>query len=57
MFTMQVLKCPVAGQVMAGYEIREGGVSPLAQKLQDAALTSVLDADISLEHQLQPGFQ
>lgn len=52
---MQVAKCPAARHAVAGYQICEGGVTSTEDKLPDAVLSSVLDSNISLEHQVQPG--
>lgn len=52
---MQVAKCPAARHAVAGYQICEGGVTATADRLPDAVLSSVLESNISLEHQVQPG--
>jgi hypothetical protein len=53
--TVQVAKCPAARHAVAGYQICEGGITSTPDKLPDAVLSSVLESNISLEHQVQPG--
>lgn len=52
---VQVAKCPAARHAAAGYRICEAGVAATADTLPDAELSSVLEANISLEHQVQTG--
>lgn len=52
---LQVAKCPVCGPVVSGYTIGEAGIVPVDQKIEESRVQSVLEANISAEHQVQEG--
>lgn len=52
---MQIAKCPVAANVAAGYSIGLRGVQPLAEALPVLPASSILEANISIEHMIQQG--